>query len=448
MKLKKLEITKETVFKRKATCAILLGNFLEIFEFSLYGIYSKTFASIFFVHLPLGMIYSSLIFFSGFLARPVGALIFGHIGDKYGRRTVLITSIFLMSTATFCIGLLPLPCHIGIASPILLLLLRILQGISCGGEYTGIVIYLFEKFPSHPGIAGALAAASGMSGTLVAVLLSYLGHVYVLEEWNWRIPFLLSLLFGLSIMYLRLSFEESEIFKNSLLKKEIQKYPVSELLRKYKKEVCSTFCLGGCNGVLTFTLIAYVNVFLLSYSSLSFPLLLKINFIAVCIFISSCVIVGYVRDKLNLNPASILFFVAVSVIVASLFIYRKFLENSVGSVLIGEAILAVFAGSFSAICNIKMCRLFPCYVRLSGVSLGYSLGVSILGGMVLFMSHTLIHWTGQPIGAAIYLIGGATIGLIGCITIYPFKKNFDISFLLRISNKRLHRITQGKKISP
>jgi len=140
--------------QHKNSFTLLTGNFLEFFEFNLYGAYAKFFSDTFLkgISESSGLFYSLAIFAAGFLARPLGALVFGHIGDRFGRKTALIFSVFGMSFATFIIGVLPIPESPGIIIPVALLSSRIIQGISCGGEYNGVTVYLHEQYINNRGI--------------------------------------------------------------------------------------------------------------------------------------------------------------------------------------------------------------------------------------------------------------------------------------------------------
>lgn len=392
----------------------LIGNFLELFEFSLYGIFSKEFSNIFFKDVGQGTFYSLSIFASGFLARPVGGIIFGHIGDKYGRRVSLILSITLMSLSTLGIATLPLPEKIGIFAPLLLLMFRLLQGISCGGEYIGLTILLFEKFTRRPGLAGAYAATSGMSGSLAAIFVSYLSVSHVLSSWFWRIPFLMSALLGFITIFLRIKVIGGASSKSRRSQKYSMNYPIARVFKHHPRELLSTFCIGACNGVLTFTLIAYTNIFLIENTPLNLSTALEINFYAVCCFIMSGLFMGWTHDRLRFSPAFYVKAITLGVLVCSFYIYQQLIQGCFSSVLRGEIILASLAGMFSANCNVFMCRLFPFGVRYSGVALGYSLGVCVLGGTGPLICHFFIQLTHSLYMPALYLCVGAMLGIIGC----------------------------------
>lgn len=418
-----MELELDTKQLKKTIFFALSGNFIEIFEFSLFGIFASVISNIFFSNSIYGTLYSLIILSTGFLARPLGAVIFGHIGDRYGRRPALLASIALMSLATFGIGVLPSPHQIGIIAAFILLFLRIIQGISCGGEYIGIVVYLFEHFPHEKrGIAGAIAAGSGMTGTLVAIIVSYFSTSYLSFEWGWRIPFLIAPIFGLSIMYLRRQFAETTLFKKNMIEKEIPKYPLKLVFQKYLSQFFSTIFIGGFNGILTFTLIVYLNIFVLKYTEITFSPVLGINFIAVSFFICATIAFGLAKDRWQLSTSYCLSLFSILTLIFSPVIYLALLQGSYTFVLFGEIILALLAGSFSACCNMFMCQAFPSSVRYSGIALGYTIGTSLLGGTAPAFCHMLIETTKEPLMPAVYLAAGAVLSLASHY-LFSFKNN-------------------------
>lgn len=338
-----------------------------------------------------------------------------------------------MTIATLGIGLLPASDKIGLWAPMILLFLRILQGISCGGEYIGITVYLFERYPSKTGFASALAAISGMSGTLGAISLSIVAYAYISSDWNWRIPFLISPIFGMLALYLRVYFLESNAFETTKTRNEISAYPLKDVLKKYPLELVTTMFIGGGNGVLTFTLIVYLNIFLTSFTGHTLDYALKINFVAVCFFILSGLSLGLIKDRYSFSETTLLLIISSAVFIVAPFIYRGLLTNDTQLVILSEIILGSLAGSFSACCNMCMCQLFPSNVRYSGVAFGYSVGVSLFGGTVPLLSSLLIEITHQPSMAFACLSLGSFLGIGGFFMAWKTSKLKQDS--LKISNE-------------
>jgi len=225
--------------KKKVIIASVLGNALELYDFSLYGIFVPLFATLFFpTGNPTVALLASLATFAvGFLTRPLGGILFGYLGDRFGRKNALLISIMLMALPTLIISFLPTYAQIGILAPILLLLCRLLQGLCAGGEYTGASIFIIEHLgKSRRGLAGSLISASGAIGSLIAMLLGAALLQPGLPEWSWRIPFLMGAFLALIGFYIRRSLQESPEFTELLVQQvpssgvpllvAFQKYPI------------------------------------------------------------------------------------------------------------------------------------------------------------------------------------------------------------------------------
>lgn len=410
----KSELIKKLIKKlthKRNIIAISMGSFLELFEFSLYGIYAQLFSEIFFPkNQPyINILFSFGIFAAGFLSRPIGAYIFGYIGDKYGRTKSLLISIPIMLFATFSIGLLPTYQQIGLTAPILLLMLRILQGVSVGGEYSGAIVYLVELMPYRKGFAGALIAASGMLGTLFAILLSYCA---LKNLWSWRFPFLFSILISSIIFFIRLSLIESDLFDKILKQRKNSNNPFFYILRKHRLNFFATFLIGGANGIFTFHFIVYLNFFVTHYLHIPTAHSLLLNAISVLFFIISCILLGHKVQ--NSNNKLYLIIINIFNIKLSLFLYYILNTKSYITILCVEIIFGILAGGYSGIINSFICQLFPIHVRYTGVAVAYSLGIAIFGGTVPLMCNFLIAYSHSNLlmpGA--YLIIASLMAIIG-----------------------------------
>jgi len=406
---------------------VLMGNFLEILEFSLYGIFAKTFSDIFFEGVANGFLYSLIIFSSGFLARPLGGILFGYIGDVYGRRKALILSILLMSLSTLAIGLLPLPETIGIASPLCLLVLRIMQGVSCGGEYIGITIYLIERYPGRLGTASAYAATSGMSGTLVAILISYIAQKEAGLDLKWRLPFLISGCIGFIILYYRMNFQESPVFQQIKKEGSIPRHPLKIVLKKYSCSFFSTCLLGGFNGILTFTLIVYFNIFLMKIRSFALEDALKVNFVSVCCFIMMGLLLGIAKDFVGIKARNLAIGISILALSLSHFIFAALTHGTLAYVFLAQILFAAIAGAFSVTCNMLMFHLFPQNIRYSGMAFGYSIGISIFGGNALLVYEFISKMAPPSELLFLYVVLGALLAL-AAVFVKPSNFSRDSNF--------------------
>ncbi len=207
---------------RRVIIAGMVGNALEIYDMVIYGLLASSMSQNFFPKQDkiTGIISTFAIFFIGYLARPIGAVFFGRMGDNFGRKPALIVSIGLMTGSTFILGILPNYQVVGLSAPLLLLMVRLLQGFSCGGELIGSVIFVVEHAPhDHRGFYGSFSVAGANVGLLLATLVVWLLHCYFNEstitEWAWRLPFLIGVLTGLVGWFVRRYTPETQLFQEN-----------------------------------------------------------------------------------------------------------------------------------------------------------------------------------------------------------------------------------------
>jgi MHS family proline/betaine transporter-like MFS transporter len=215
---------------KRAVFAASIGNAIEWFDYASYGYLATVIASVFFPpgDRTLALLATFAVFAISFIVRPIGGVIWGHYGDKLGRRLTLILEVTIMSAATFAIGLIPSYAKIGVLAPILLLVCRLVQGFSASGEYAGAASFIAEYAPPKKrGLLVSLVPASTafglMTGCLIVALLEYLLPEAALHSWGWRIPFLLALPFGSIVMYMRVKLEDTPVFTEMKEKAEAKK---------------------------------------------------------------------------------------------------------------------------------------------------------------------------------------------------------------------------------
>jgi MFS family permease len=236
---------------RKVALTALAGTSIEWYDFFLYGAAAALiFPSAFFGEIPetTALILSLLTFAAGFIARPIGGIIFGHFGDRVGRKKTLIAALVLMGISSTLIGLLPTYAMIGVTAPIILTLLRFAQGLAIGGQWGGAMLLVTESAPSNQrGYYGAFAQAGAPIGVILANLALIITSALVTEElfntWGWRIPFLASAVLILISMYIQLNLEDTKAFKalatnsNNKSNEQVQRSPVLEAIRRYPKRI-------------------------------------------------------------------------------------------------------------------------------------------------------------------------------------------------------------------
>ncbi|GAB2475671.1 MFS transporter [Promicromonospora xylanilytica] len=407
--------------RRRVVLATVVGTTVEWYDFFIYASAAGlVFGQLFFE--PAGASLGTLLAFGSvgvsFLFRPFGAFVAGHLGDKYGRRVVLVLTLVLMGVATALIGVLPTYGQIGVAAPVLLVLLRILQGISAGGEWGGAVLMSCEHAPvKRRGLFGAspqigvplgLLLASAVLGVMNAVAP---GDAFL--TWGWRIPFLLSVvLIGIGY-WVRRSVEESPVFVEIAERAETTRQPLLQLFRKHTPLVIvAALVFAGNNAVGYMTTGGYIQ----SYASDPEgpvgldrgPVFWAVTISAV-VWLAATWFAGALSDRLGRRTTYALGFVVQLVGVLTLFPLVN--GATFGSLLLGLALLSVGLGFTYGPQAALYAELFPASIRFSGVSISYAIG-SILGGAFApTIATALVQATGTTAAVTMYLAGMTVIGL-------------------------------------
>lgn len=393
------KITKKN--PKKALVAAMVGNMLESYDFTLYGFFIPVIAPLFFPsNDPLTSMLSGFgVFAVGFLARPLGALLFGHLGDTLGRKVALMFSILSMAIPTFCIGLLPTYAQIGMMAPILLTLLRVLQGLAIGGEYNGSGIFVVEHSErKNVGFFGGMLTSSGMVGALLGTLIGAVFTLNCMPIWAWRIPFLLGIVVGGIGFYLRKQAQESLD-----LTQKPAKIPFLHVIKNYPLEMLTCISIGGLGIAPFYMVLGYINPMFKAQGILSTPEVMLVNSIALFTCAATLPFMGKLADKVGLS--SILRLSALSIAFLSfplLFICQS--THTLWQIIIVQSVMIFANATMLSPSNAFMSSLFPAHIRYSGVAIGYSLGMAILGGTTPLISAKLVQWTGNPLVPALYLI--------------------------------------------
>ncbi|WP_346831552.1 MFS transporter [Pseudomonas abietaniphila] len=419
--------TKEQVSKaKKATRAAVFGTFVEYYDFSVYGYVAATLAMVFFPSddPTIGLLNTFLVFGSAFLVRPLGAIGFGWLGDKVGRRASLIASITLMGAAATLIGLLPGYAVIGVWAPILLVALRMLQGFSAGGEIGGAASYIREWAPPSrrslyisflPSIAqlgkGLAAAFAGLAAATLTDPQMF--------EWGWRIPFLLALPLGIIGLWMRLSIEDSPEFESKKDDTAVKKgQPFAELISTYPRALFKVILISLVQNIGTYIGTVFIAAYfssILGYTKGQASTIVLIAVILAAFLIPLAGQLGSYRGAKSVLRLSYLAYAVLSV--------PSFMLMQQGSVNLAIAGLALGmipyalcqAGTYSV-----MPEFFPMHIRHTGVAFGHSVGAVIGGGAGPYFATWLIGATGNQYAPAYIL---CVAGLIGLIVISTVRKN-------------------------
>lgn len=398
--------------KSKVIIASMAGNALEFYDFYLCGTFASLFAQLFFPEKDTtAALLSSLSAFAvGYFVRPIGAVIFGHLGDRLGRKKALTISIFAMALPTGMIGLLPTYDLIGLWAPVILVLCRLAQGICAGGEYNGAAIFAIEHTQKNrKSLAGSMMSVSGGTGALLATFTGFVFTQPFMPSWGWRIPFILGVVLGLIGLYIRRRISETPDFENSVSDQPL-KQPLFEALKRTPLSVVC--CIGGAafSGALSSTFAAYMNVYMVKVVGLTLSNSMILNVFGLLVFVLMAPIAGLLADKWS--PRKVM--TVSAILLAFLFvpIFKLAQTGTTYTILLAYLLLTLCAAGFIAPMNQFMNQLFPAATRYSGIAFGYGVGMAAIGGTFPLVATYLIALTNNTLAPAYYLIMISFMGLM------------------------------------
>ena len=398
--------------------AATIGNVLEWFDFVVYGFFAVTIAEVFF---PAGNpTVSLLITFSAFglayFVRPLGAIVVGGFTDRAGRKAGLLLSIALMMIGTTLMAVTPGYATIGIAAPIILTLARLLQGFSVGGEFGSAVSFLAEHGGGRRGFAaswqfatgGMITALASLFGVTLTTLLSH----EQLVDWGWRIPYFFGMLVGPAGLYIRAKVVETPEFVEAELPPTI---PISDLLRRHPLPVLLSLGISIISNS-SFYILAYIPTYGVKTLHLPASTGFTATLIGGLILAIGCPLFGHWSDKIS-RPL-------IMVVTCSLFVLTSYSAfwlmaawPSLAACIIAVAWLQLLKAGYSGVLPSLLSEQFPVEVRAIGVSFGFSIAVSIFGGLAPLVATWLIAVTGDPLSPSYYLVFTALLSLIALIAI-------------------------------
>lgn len=417
---------------RKIAVASVIGTTVEWYDLFLFATASAlVFNKIFFPSFdPLvGTMLAFGTFAAAYAARIVGAALFGHFGDRMGRKSMLLTSLLTMGAATFAIGLLPDYATIGIAAPILLLTLRIIQGLALGGEWGGAVLMVVEHAPKEKrGFYGSLVQVGVPGGTLIANLVFLVIAAVMPEQellaWGWRVPFLASILLVAIGLYIRLTLEETPSFQAVKDAGAKAKIPLAELLRKYWKEVI----LGALATVSTGTSFNILVAFGLTYGKTelkySTNTMLWAVLVACAVGLVMLPFFGRLSDRFGRKPIIVGGIIAEIVLAFPMF-WLMDTKSIAGLMCAYVLMMTAFCANYGPIATF-LAELFGSRVRYSGLSVAYMLAGLLGSAITPVVTTALLKATGQGSSVAWFLIGSAVVSLVGLLLLSEtLRSNLD-----------------------
>lgn len=403
-----------------------VGTILEWYDFSLYIFFAPFFGALFFPnknHATSVMLTYS-VFAIGFIVRPIGAILFGHFGDRCGRKKALIRSLTLMASTTCLIGVLPTYSQIGIIAPGLLIFLRILQGISIGGETIGAGLFVIESAQKNKrGFATSLVWASSGLGILLSSLavtmVTFLFDHDELLKWGWRLPFLFGAITCVLGYFLRARTTESTSFNSLKLSNNIVKYPLIEAIKNSKTRLLIAMGLYALSVITTYLFFVFMPNYVSTTTGLALSVTMAVNTITMAVMVFLVPFFGSLSDKIGRRI--ILLLSGFGIIILALPLFLLISTGALIALIIAQLTFAILAAGFQGPITSAVLELFPVNTRYSAAAFSYGLSSSIFGGTTPLIALFLIHTMKSNIAPSMYLILGAVLAVISAMKMNALK---------------------------
>nr|WP_179429990.1 MFS transporter [Spelaeicoccus albus] len=406
---------------RKAIAGSALGNAVEWFDYGVYAYLSGYIASSFFPG-PWGTVATFGVLALSFVFRPLGGFVLGPLGDKLGRQKVMVITIIMMTIPTTLIGILPTFGVVGVLAPILLLLCRIVQGFSTGGEYGGAAVFMAEYAPDRRrGFCGSFLEFGTLLGTgggaLVCTVLTVIVGDDAMSAGWWRLPFLLTLPLGGVALWLRMSLKEPPVFSEAAEHQETSKKPFRDLFSGYWRQIVMLMAFVVLLNIADYMVLTYMPSYLsevLGHSTV------QSNFtLIVIIALMMCVInwFGSLTDRIGRKP--LLYVAAIGYILLSVPSFMLIRTHNVFLQGVGIGILGILLVIMLCSISATLPAIFPTQVRYSGFAIGYNISTAVFGGTTAMVNSFFIKELDFDMFPAWYLVAAGIVGLIG---IYFFRE--------------------------
>jgi len=398
---------------KRAMVAGIIGHFVEWYDYGVYAYVATMLAAAFYADSDptAGLLAVFATFAVAFFARPLGGLFFGSLADRIGRQRCLAAVVVLMSLSTFLIGVLPGYASIGVAAPVLLLVARILQGFSAGGEIAGAASFVNEYAPRNKrGLLSSLLPAASATGLLFgAVLLTILTSSLsedAMGQWGWRVPFLIALPLGAIGLYLRLKIEDTPLFQALVSAKQADPTPLRSSLSEQFRWIAVAFGATLTYGVGFYTVMSYMPTYLKEVTDFGAGEMFIVTAAVLLAHIIALPLCGALSDRIGRKPVLIAASIALVVLTYPAFVLIAEGRNMFVAILAGAVMGALIAGGAAPLFAF-MAEMFPTRLRTSSVSIGYNASVMIFGGTAPFISTFLIDKTGSNVAPSFYLVAAA-----------------------------------------
>ncbi len=415
--------------QRRNILACIMGNILEWYEFSLFAYLSPVIAELFFPNENeiVSLLSTLLVFAAGFVVRPLGSIILGHLGDRFGRAKTLKTTIFLMSISSVLTGFIPTYQHIGVAAPVLLVLCRLLQGFCIGGEFAGSMIYLSETaHGSHRALISSMANNGSNIGVLIAVLsctmMSSVLDSTAVSVYGWRILFISGGVLGIIGLWLRRDLAESETFINLQKNIKVPYFPLQYVFQHQRARMVQVILLLFISACGSYTLMGYISTYL--HEFLGVPLNQAYRMQTLFIILSLLMLPFFAHLSDKIGRKKVLLFSTAGYLVCSLPSFWLLQSIQAWWVLLP---LVIFYSAEQAVTPAVIVEMFPGKGRYTGISMGYNISMALVGGFSPAVNTYLIHHFNNNLMVAYYVI------LCAAVSFYVVLKNVPREYGLQNS---------------
>jgi len=398
----------------KSLISSSIGNILEWYEYTLYAYFATVISALFF---PMdnefvAMILTFATFAIGLAARPIGGIIFGYIGDRYSRKKTLMMSVLLMSVPTMCIGLLPTYQTIGIAAPILLVILRIVQGIALGGEFGSSCVYLYESVPQNKrGFFGSLALTGVGMGLVLSSCTIFIVEALISKEmvyeYAWRIPFFVSVFGSVIAFYMRKTLLETEDFVIAQKAGKLIGNPLIEMFKNHKASLISLFAIFLTTQVSFFVVFIFGKTMMMNFLHYDSYVAGKFNLFTVMSYTVATVVFGYLSDKIN--KRYIILTGTIGLLIAAYPFIFALKVGGVTLILVMCLLLGALIGMTEGTLNPLVAESFPTNIRATSVAFCWNFTSVAFGGVAPIISMWLIENTGNVNAVAYYLMSVCSV---------------------------------------
>ncbi|MCR2765010.1 MFS transporter [Microbacterium sp. zg.B48] len=413
-----------TINRTRVAVSVGIGNALEFFDFTMYGFFAVIIGQVFFASDSpvVGTLSALAVFGVSFFARPLGGFIFGPIGDRYGRKVSLIASVLLMGFSTAFIGLLPTYEAIGVAAPILLVLLRLIQGISTGGESGGAITYMNEMSPAdRRGLYSSVVPATGMGTVGIASLVALSIQLSLPEDallaWGWRLPFLIAAPLSVIGLYIRFKLDESPVFE--AMKASGQATLGNANPRRWGgKNIVFAFFVSGMAGVGSYYLATYMITHLTTTAGFDrTPALIIVSVGMLLGGAICCPLAGALSDRIGRRPTMVIGLVGWLVLIIPVLLLMN--TGALVWAIIGFALLAISHSMVQTTTYVSIAEAFPGSSRSSAVGITFNTAQALIAGPGPLVAAALVAGTGIALAASWYLIAVAAVTLVIVLVLMP-----------------------------